>query len=113
MECNASSLAAGMEGAVQELPAASGQRRAGNGQAAKAPDYAGAYSSNGQRSPAHEQWCSLVGIFGVSMSLVEVLSPSRSVTLLHACECLQSFARYGDRMSGSLVMAGGLLRISE
>ncbi len=51
---------------MQELPAASGQRRAGNGQAAKAPDYAGAYSSNGQRSPAHEQWCSLVGIFGVS-----------------------------------------------
>ena len=53
---------------MQELPAANGQRRVNTGQAAKAPDYAGAYTSSGQRSPAHEQWCSLVGIFGVRSS---------------------------------------------
>ena len=84
MECNMSSLAAGMEGAVQELPAASGQRKAGNGQAAKAPDYAGAYSSNGHRSAAHEQWCSLVGIFGVRV--FSDIHPSRTTTVLHTQE---------------------------
>ncbi len=58
-------MTAGMEGIVHELPAAHGQRKAGTGQVAKAPDYAGAYSSSGQRRPPHEHWCSLVGIFGV------------------------------------------------
>ena len=58
-------MTAGLEGIVQELPAAHGQRRAGTGQVAKAPDYAGAYGGSGQRRPTHEHWCSLVGIFGV------------------------------------------------
>ena len=63
---------------MQKLPAASGQRRAGNGQAARSPDYAGAYRSNGQRSPAHEQWCSLVGIFGVRASTSKLPSSASS-----------------------------------
>lgn len=57
---------AGLEGVGQEQAAPNGQRRVPNGQAGKAPEYAGAYSSGGRRAPAHEQWCSLVGIFGVS-----------------------------------------------
>lgn len=63
-------MAAGLDGVVQEVPAAHGQRRAGSRQVAKAPEYAGAYSSNGQRRPVHEHWCTLVGIFGVSSPIV-------------------------------------------
>ena len=52
---------------MTELPVAGGQGRAGSGQVARAPDYAGAYSSSGQRSRVHVHWCSLIGIFGVNI----------------------------------------------
>ncbi|CAK0783823.1 hypothetical protein CVIRNUC_007023 [Coccomyxa viridis] len=56
---------AGLDGTVTEVPVAGGQGRAGSGQVARAPDYAGAYSTSGQRSRVHVHWCSLIGIFGV------------------------------------------------
>ena len=56
---------------MTEIPVAGGQGRAGSGQVARAPDYAGAYSTSGQRSRVHVHWCSLIGIFGVRLNATQ------------------------------------------
>ena len=79
---------------MTELLVAGGQVRAGSGQVARAPDYAGAYSSSGQRSRVHVHWCSLIGIFGVDThTLYNIVSMCTLCTLLYSKLCASHVRR--------------------